>query len=66
MLWFEQAYGQSDNVNVEEVFHEPSTQATTETTDTTDTTSSSTDTAIVSDHRVKTTKSSQLISIKFR
>lgn len=64
LLWFGQAYGQIDNVNVEEVSHEPSTEATiestetTDTTDTIDTTSRSTATANVSDNHFKTTKAS--------
>lgn len=58
-IWFDQAYGQTDNVNVEEVSHEPSTQATiesmetTDTTDTTDITSRSTATTNVSDNSIK-------------
>lgn len=52
-ILFGQICGQTDNVNVEDVFHEPSTKATTEsteTTDTTDLTSSSTATANASDN----------------
>lgn len=70
-IWFDQSYGQTDNVNVEEVSHEPSTQATiesmetTDTTDTTDTTSRSTATANVSDNSFKTQQIHQNIPIKF-
>lgn len=63
VIWFGQAYGQTDNsVNVDEVFHEPSTQAITESTDTTNTTditSRSTVTTNVSYNSFKTKKTSK-------
>lgn len=61
-IWFVQAYGQTDNINVDDVFHDPITQATTESTETPETTvtteitSRSTVTANVSDNSINRTK----------
>lgn len=66
-IWFVQAYGQTDNVNVEDVFHDPSTRPTAESTetpgitDTTDITSRSTTTANVSDNSFKTSRNLKII-----